>query len=499
MTVVWIFQAELIPDRKLIDLRRAHLFLLLSNYFILPMEKSTTRQKKRKLNIIHPYAAGIDIGSRSHVVSVPPDLDDEPTRTFNGYTDDLKFLVQWLIGLGITTVAMESTGIYWIPLYELLSNAGLEVYLVNARHVRNVPGRKTDVNDAQWLQQVHSYGLMQASFLPDRDIAQLRSFMRLREQLTRSRASIQQQIQKALMQMNLQLQHVVSDVMGVTGRNIISAILLGVRDSKELAELRDERCKNSKEMIEKALCGNYESDHLFELQIAFEIYNTYSSKIEAAEEMIEEALLQLSKTAQKPLTGFDKADILRSLPSVPKQRRKKVLSFDPGPMLQAITGRDVLQIPGLGEGTILTIISECGTDMTRWKTSKHFTSWLGLAPQNKITGGRIKSSRTRGGAGRAATAFFMAAMRVNKLDSALGAFSRRLAARAGKGKALVATARKLAVLFYKMMSEGFTWNDMGSEAYEEQIRQRQVKNIIKKAETLGLRVLEDSLEAAPAS
>jgi len=253
VTVVWIFQAELIPDRKLIDLRRAHLFLLLSNYFILPMEKSTTRQKKRKLNIIHPYAAGIDIGSRSHVVSVPPDLDDEPTRPFNGYTDDLKFLVQWLIGLGITTVAMESTGIYWIPLYELLSNAGLEVYLVNARHVRNVPGRKTDVNDAQWLQQVHSYGLLQASFLPDRDIAQLRSFMRLREQLTRSRASIQQQIQKALMQMNLQLQHVVSDVMGVTGRNIISAILLGVRDSKELAELRDERCKNSKEMIEKAL------------------------------------------------------------------------------------------------------------------------------------------------------------------------------------------------------------------------------------------------------
>jgi len=199
VTVVWIFQAELIPDRKLIDLRRAHLFLPLSNYVILPMEKSTTRQKKRKLNIIHPYAAGIDIGSRSHVVSVPPDLDDEPTRTFNGFTDDLKFLVQWLIGLGITTVAMESTGIYWIPLYELLSNAGLEVYLVNARHVRNVPGRKTDVNDAQWLQQVHSYGLLQASFLPDRDIGQLRSFMRLREQLTRARASIQQQIQKALM------------------------------------------------------------------------------------------------------------------------------------------------------------------------------------------------------------------------------------------------------------------------------------------------------------
>jgi transposase len=301
------------------------------------------------------------------------------------------------------------------------------------------------------------------------------------------------------MQMNLQLQHVVSDVMGVTGRNIISAILLGVRDSKELAELRDERCKNSKEMIEQALCGNYEADHLFELQIAFDIYNTYSRKIEEAEGMIQEALLQLSKSAQSQLTGLDKVDILRTLPQVPSKRRKKTLSFDPGPMLQAITGRDVLQIPGLGDGTILTIISECGTDMTRWKTSKHFTSWLGLAPQNKITGGRVKSSRIRGGAGRAATAFFMAAMRVNKLDSALGAFSRRLAARAGKGKALVATARKLAVLFYKMMSERFTWNDMGSEAYEEQIRQRRVRNIIKKAEGLGLRILDDSLEAAPAS
>ena len=453
------------------------------------MQKSTSKQKRRKLDIIHPYAAGIDIGSRFHVVAVPPDLDDQPTRTFNGFTADLKALVQWLIGLGITTVAMESTGIYWIPLYELLSNAGLEVFLVNARHVRTVPGRKTDVNDAQWLQQVHSYGLLQASFLPDRDIGQLRSFVRLREQLTRSRASVQQQIQKALMQMNLQLQHVVSDVMGVTGRNIISAILLGVRDSKELAELRDERCKNSKEMIEQALCSNYESDHLFELQIAFDICNTYFKQIEATEVMIHGALLQLYKTAQKPLTGMDKVDISRSLPSPLKKRRKKSLSFDPGPILQAITGRDVLQIPGLGNGTILTIISECGTDMTRWKTSKHFTSWLGLAPQNKITGGRVKSSRTRGGAGRAATAFFMAAMRVNKLDSALGAFSRRLAARAGKGKALIATARKLAVLFYKMMSERFNWNDMGSEAYEEQIRQRRVMNIIKKAQGLGLTVV----------
>ena len=453
------------------------------------MQKSTSKQKRRKLDIIHPYAAGIDIGSRFHVVAVPPDLDDQPTRTFNGFTAELKALVQWLIELGITTVAMESTGIYWIPLYELLSHAGLEVFLVNARHVRTVPGRKTDVNDAQWLQQVHSYGLLQASFLPDRDIGQLRSFVRLREQLTRSRASVQQQIQKALMQMNLQLPHVVSDVMGGTGRNIISAILLGVRDSKELVELRDERCKNSKEMIEQALCGNYESDHLFELQIAFDIYNTYSKQIEATEVMIHGALLQLYKKAQKPLTGMDKVDISRSLPSPLKKRRKKSLSFDPGPILQAITGRDVLQIPGLGDGTILTIISECGTDMTRWKTSKHFTSWLGLAPQNKITGGRVKSSRTRGGAGRAATAFFMAAMRVNKLDSALGAFSRRLAARAGKGKALIATARKLAVLFYKMMSERFNWNDMGSEAYEEQIRQRRVMNIIKKAQGLGLTVV----------
>lgn len=463
------------------------------------MQKTNQRQQRRKLSIVHPYAAGIDIGSRFHVVAVPPDLDDEPTRTFSSFTGELKALVQWLIGLGITTIAMESTGIYWVPLHELLSNAGLEVYLVNARHVKSVPGRKTDVNDAQWLQQVHSYGLLQASFLPDRDIGQLRSYVRLREQLTRARASIQQQIQKALMQMNLQLHHVVSDVMGLTGRNIICAILDGVRDPKELAELRDRRCKNSKEVIEQALVGNYEDDHLFELETAVELYDGYSRKIQEAEERIQVALNKLSDANKSHLSGLDKIDALRKQPNSGKKRRGNRLSFDPRPLLTAITGKDLLQIPGLGEGTILTIISECGTDMTRWKSEKHFTSWLGLAPQNKITGGRVKSSRTRGGAGRAATAFYMAAMQVSKLDSALGAFTRRLAGRAGKGKALVATARKLAVLFYKMMSQDFTWNDMGSQIYEEKIRERRIKSIIKKAEGLGLRVVDEPSPAGSAA
>jgi transposase len=451
------------------------------------MPKQNVRKQTRTVPVVHPLAAGIDIGSRFQVVAVPPELDQEPTRSFNSFTGELEALVQWLITLGISTVAMESTGVYWIPLYELLIVAGIEVYLVNARHAKNVPGPKTDVNDAQWLQQLHSFGLLQASFLPDREIGQLRSYTRMREQLTGLGARAQQHIQKALMQMNLQLHHVVSDVMGQTGRNIISAILVGVRDAKELAELRDERCKNSKEMIEQALDGNYEDDHLFELKVAVDLYSIYTEKILETEGMIEAALTKLSIQSLKSGDGFSGSV---SSQEVKRSRtRRPTLSFDVQPLFTAITGRDLLQIPGLGDGAILTILSECGTDMRRWKTEKHFTSWLGLAPQNKITGGRIKSSSTRGGAGRAANAFFMGAMRLARMDTALGAFERRLAGRAGKGKALVATARKLAVLFYKMMSGELTWSEQGTEAYAQQMKDRQVKSLIKKAQGLGLKVV----------
>jgi transposase len=452
------------------------------------MPKNKPTRQTRNVSVVHPLSAGIDIGSRFHVVAVPPDLDDEPTRSFSSFTGKLEALVQWLIALGITTVAMESTGVYWIPLYELLIAAGIEVYLVNARHAKNVPGRKSDVSDAQWLQQLHSYGLLQASFLPDRDIGKLRSYTRLREQLTRLRARSQQHIQKALMQMNVQLHHVVTDVMGLTGRHIISAILVGVRDPKELAKLRDGRCKNSSEIIEQALHGNYEEDHLFELEMAFSLYNNYSEKILLTEGEIEAALKKLSAQSLGSGDGFTNSSGSSAKTKVHRNRRP-TLSFDVQPLFTAITGRDVLQIPGLGDGAMLTILSECGTDMRRWKTAKHFTSWLGLAPQNKVTGGRLKSSSTRGGAGRAANAFFLGAMRLSRMDTALGSFKRRLAGRAGKGKALVATARKLAVLFYKMMSEPFTWNQQGSEAYEQQMRERQVKRLIKKAEGLGLTVV----------
>jgi hypothetical protein len=289
------------------------------------------------------------------------------------------------------------------------------------------------------------------------------------------------------MQMNLQLHHVVSDVMGQTGRNIISAILVGVRDPKELAELRDERCKSSKEIIEQALHGNYEDDHLFELKVAVDLYSYYTKKILETEGMIEATLNKLSIRSLKSGDGFTSR--IASQEAKRSRTRRPTLSFDVQPLFTAITGRDLLQIPGLGDGAILTILSECGTDMRRWKTVKHFTSWLGLAPQNKITGGRIKSSSTRGGAGRAANAFFMGAMRLARMDTALGAFERRLAGRAGKGKALVATARKLAVLFYKMMSGELTWNEQGTEAYVQQIKERQVKSLIRKAQGLGLTVV----------
>ncbi len=246
-------------------------------------DASPSRRRRARLKVVNPRSAGIDIGSRFHVVAIPTELDDEPVRKFLSFTSDLKRMVEWLLAVNITTVAMESTGIYWVPLYEILVAHGIEVFLVNARHAKNVPGRKTDINDAQWLQQLHSYGLVRASFQPDPCIAKLRAYFRQRDVLVRYRSSHQQHMQKALMQMNLQLHHMVKDITGLTARRIIDAILSGERDPKKLAALRDRRCKESVETIAAALDGNYQEEHLFELKVAVEMFDVYSAKIQECE------------------------------------------------------------------------------------------------------------------------------------------------------------------------------------------------------------------------
>jgi transposase len=430
---------------------------------------------------INRRAAGVDIGATFHVVAVPADLATEPVRSFRSFTADLNQLADWLASLGITTVAMESTGIYWIPLFEILEARGLEVVLVNARDAKNVPGRKTDVNDAQWIQQLHTYGLLRASFRPTADITALRAYLRHRERLVEYAASHVQHMQKALMQMNLQLHHVVSDITGVTGMKILRAIVAGERDPEVLALHRDVRCKASLDTIREALTGNYRPEHVFALRQAIELYDTYGAKLTDCDAEIEQSLRALPKD-----------DEVASPAPEPRSRKvqKNEPRFEIRTLLYTLLGVDLTQIHGFGSYSVLRIIAECGADMTRWPTAKHFTSWLTLAPGSKISGGKVLSSRTRRSANRATALLRLAAVSVAKTSTALGAFFRRLAARIGKAKAVTATARKLAVLFYNTLRHGAGYVDPGANYYEERYRQRTITNLRRRAESLGFALVE---------
>lgn len=434
---------------------------------------------------IHRRAAGIDIGSTFHMVAVPADLDPDHVRSFKSFTGDLNRLADWLVGLGITTVAMESTGIYWIPVFEILEARGLEVVLVNARDAKNVPGRKTDVNDAQWIQQLHTYGLLRASFRPGAEIVALRAYLRHRERLIEYAASHVQHMQKALMQMNLQLHHVVSDITGVTGMKILRAIIGGERDPKVLAAHRDVRCKASVATICEALTGNYRPEHIFALRQAVELYDAYQARLQDCDAEIERTI--------RALPTKDKAAPLPPPRSRKTQRNEP--RFEVHALLHAMLGVDLTQINGLGPSSALRIVAECGTDMTRWPTVKHFTSWLTLAPGSKISGGKVLSSRTRQSANRAAAVLRLAAVSVSRTTTALGAFFRRLAARTGKAKAVTATARKIAVLFYNTLRHGSAYVDPGANYYEERYRQRSIATLRRRAEALGLTLVEERVAA----
>jgi transposase len=448
-----------------------------------PKPKKSGRSKQ--LSPVNQNAAGIDVGSQFHVVAVPADRDDEAVRTFQSFTGDLHRLADWLVVCGIETVAMESTGVYWVPLHAILEARGFTVIVANARDVKHVPGRKTDVNDAQWLQQLHAYGLLRGSFHPPADIAALRAYLRQRDRLVDYAASHIQHMQKALMQMNLQLHHVVSDITGKTGMCIIRAILDGVHDPAVLATYRDARCKASVETISRALEGNYRPEHLLALRQAVALYDTYQQHIAECDQHIEALLSQLraSEPPQAPLP-------------VPrhKTRQPNAPNFNVRAALYAMIGVDLTQIHGIGPSLALKLVSECGTDMTQWPTAKHFTSWLCLAPGNKISGGKVLSSHTRRSKNRTSALLRLAAVNIGKTDSALGAFYRRLAARVGKAKAVTATARKLAILFYNTLRYGVDYSDPGAAYYEERHRARVLHNLERRAKQLGY-MLEPTREA----
>ena len=409
--------------------------------------------------MVHPNAAAIDVGATMHMAAVNADRTPEPVRSFGTFTTDLHRLVDWFAECGVETVVMESTSVYWIPIFELLDARGFAVFLVNARDAKHVPGRKTDVSDAQWLQRLHSYGLLRASFRPKGQIAELRAYVRQRERLLEYGASHIQHMQKALTEMNVQLHHVVADITGATGLRIIRAILAGERDPAVLARLRDSRCHATVETIEKALAGSYRAEHLFAFEQALALYDTYQQKASARDVRIEAVLKELSI-----LRGREAGPL--PSPRRHRSRQQNALVFDVRAALFALLGKDLTRINGLGPYLALKLIAECGDELSAWPSAKHFTSWLCLAPSNKISGGKVLSSRTRRSGSRAAALLRLAAVTVGRTDTALGAFYRRLSARIGKAKAVTATARKIAVLFYNAVRHGMDYVDPGASFYE---------------------------------
>lgn len=449
------------------------------------MKKSRKRQSPKKstqsqLRVMHPNAAGIDLGAREHWVCVPPESTENNIRCFGCTTPDLLALADWLIDCGVKTVAMESTGVEWIPLFQILSERNLQVYLVNAKTVKNVPGRKSDVIDCQWLQQLHNYGLLAPSFVPEGEIAVLRSYIRQRENLIRSASSQIQRMQKALTQMNLQLHKVISDITGVTGLNIIRGIISGERNPQVLAKLAHRRIKSSAQQIEAALTGNYREEMVFILHQELSLYEFYQQQIAAVDSEIEKCLSKFPSATDTPVPSSKKK----------YRRRSTHPPFDLRSHLYRITGVDFTQIDGLDVLTVQTIISEVGLDPTKFKTDKHFISWLGLCPGCRITGGRVKSSQTRKVVNRAATSFRLAAQAVSRSNSALGAFYRRISARAGAPKAITATAHKIARIFYALWTTKQSYQDQGADYYEQQYRQRVIKHLEKKAQSFGFQLVE---------
>jgi transposase len=450
-------------------------------------ERMTTRKSPRQvakvkvdaLEQINLNAAGIDIGAEELYVAVPIDRDQESVRVFGTYTDDLYDLASWLKACRIDSVAMESTGIYWVALYDVLEASGLEVYLVNARHLKNVSGRKTDVLDCQWLQQLHTYGLLRASFRPTEEVRAIRSLVRHREMLIQYRSSHIQHMQKALIQMNVRLTSVLSDISGVTGMQIIRAIIAGDRDPKVLAAYRNHHCSRSAQEIEKALRGTYQREHIFTLKQAVELYDFYEQQIRACDQELEVLYNEFDPPQAPHSPAPEKQN---------KQRRKNEAHFDLTQALFQMAGVDLTQVHGLDALTVQTILSITGTDMDSWPTAKQFASWLHICPNNKITGGKVKGRSTLPTQNRAATALRIAALSLRRSDSALGAFFRRVQRAHGMPVAITATAHKLARIIYAMLKKRLPYHDPGADYFEQRHRERAVNSLKHRAATLGFSV-----------
>ena len=453
----------------------------------------SSRARSAQLEQLNLNAAGIDVGADAHWVAVPPDRDERPVQCFGAFTADLYALAEWLRQCQVETVVMESTGVYWMALFEVLEERGFDVKLVDPHAVRQVPGRKTDVKDCQWLQELHTYGLLRGAFRPEDEVCVLRSYLRQRSMLVTMAARTVQHMQKALEQMNLKLTEVVSDITGKTGMTILRAILAGERDPQRLAAYRDKRCKHDHATIAKALTGHWRAEHLFALQQAVDQYDVLAQQLRACDGHIEGCLQTFVPDVEVDAPPSPPVRAWRSSRSNP-------LSFDVQTSLEAMTGVDLTQIDGIESLTALKVVSEIGLDMTRWPTSKHFASWLGLCPGNKVSGGKRYRIRSKPSANRAATALRLAAQGVANSHSALGAYYRRMRARLGAPKAITATAHKLARLVYSMLRYGTAYVDAGQQAYEQKYRDRVLTNLQRKAKAFGYKLVHvEDLDGGVAS
>jgi transposase len=430
---------------------------------------------RKREDLVFPNAAAIDVGASSHWAAVPPHSTDAPVREVGAMTDDLNGLADWLLACGVDVVALESTGVYWIPMYEVLEQRGLKVWLVDARQVKYVPGRKSDVQDCQWLQKLMSYGLLRAAFRPAAEVCVIRAVARQREVLLTEQASWVQRMQKALVQMNIRLTEVISDVMGQTGQAILRDIVAGQREPKLLAKHRHRRIKASEQDIVRALTGNWREEHLFVLKQALAMYDDIAKHLAECEAKLQALLVERSAA------GVD-------LGKAPRAGSKARAEFDVRQRLANWAGADLTRINGLGLDSVMKILSEIGTDLGRFANVKHFCSWLGLCPATKISGGKVLSARTKRSANRVRQALKMAAMSLSHSDSALGAFYRRLCGRMDKPRANTATAHKLARMVYFMLTRGEAFVDQGQQRYEEQQRQRSIAALKRRAAALGFQI-----------
>lgn len=449
------------------------------------------RRKNEGLQVVQPDVAGIDLGSREHYVCAPAKKNGEPNiRVFKTTTPELNRLAEWLESHHVKSVAMESTGVYWIPIYELLESRGFEVILANARILSRVPGRKTDMLDCQWIQCLHSCGLLKGAFRPDEAVCRWRTLVREKNTMERERSDWVRRIQKSLDQMNIQIHHAVSDITGQTGMAILRAIVSGERHPQKLAELRDPRCKKTEEQIAEHLTGNWREEHLFVLKQALEMYDVMEVRVAEYEEEILRtlALLQPEENKSSSPPPVRHAAKRKNI----NKRNQENLRTD----LFRFSGVDLTSIDGIGVGVAETVLSELGCDLVKFPTEKHFVAYLKLAPRQAFSGGKVLRKKDPGsGASRIGSALRMASVSLRNSKTGLGAEYRRIARRKGAGVAVFAMARKLAILVYRLLRWGQPYVDEGIEGYEKRFRAARLRGCRDTAKELGFRLLPKELPA----